>query len=89
MFHRQVRDRAQELRAWSARPEKRKAIRLLAGNYARSKNCFESYGMFERQFRNDYEAADRQRGITGENLLQRLECRLDTVAYRMVWCISF
>jgi small subunit ribosomal protein S4 len=39
--------------------------------------------MLERQFRNDYEAADRQRGITGENLLQRLECRLDTVAYRM------
>ena len=41
------------------------------------------YGMLERQFRNDYEAADRQRGITGENLLQILECRLDTVSYRM------
>jgi small subunit ribosomal protein S4 len=41
------------------------------------------YGMLERQFRNDYELADRQRGITGENLLQLLECRLDTVSYRM------
>lgn len=41
------------------------------------------YGVLERQFRNSYESADRQRGITGENLLQLLECRLDTVSYRM------
>ena len=41
------------------------------------------YGMLERQFRNNYELADRQRGITGENLPQLLECRLDTVSYRM------
>ncbi|MDN5835980.1 MAG: 30S ribosomal protein S4 [Nitrosospira sp.] len=41
------------------------------------------YGILERQFRNNYELADRQRGITGENLLQLLECRLDTVSYRM------
>jgi small subunit ribosomal protein S4 len=41
------------------------------------------YGILERQFRNNYELADKQRGITGENLLQLLECRLDTVSYRM------
>ena len=41
------------------------------------------YGILERQFRNNYELADRQRGVTGENLLQLLECRLDTVSYRM------
>jgi small subunit ribosomal protein S4 len=41
------------------------------------------YGILERQFRNNYELADRQRGITGENLLQILECRLDSVSYRM------
>lgn len=41
------------------------------------------YGMLERQFRNNYEDADRARGITGENLLQILESRLDTVSYRM------
>ena len=41
------------------------------------------YGILERQFRNNYKLADRQRGITGENLLQLLECRLDTVSYRM------
>lgn len=41
------------------------------------------YGLLERQFRNNYETADRARGITGENLLQILESRLDTVSYRM------
>ncbi|SOD40990.1 30S ribosomal protein S4 [Nitrosovibrio sp. Nv4] len=41
------------------------------------------YGILERQFRNNYELADKRRGITGENLLQLLECRLDTVSYRM------
>lgn len=41
------------------------------------------YGMLERQFRNNYQEAERHKGITGENLLQILECRLDTVSYRM------
>ncbi len=41
------------------------------------------YGVLERQFRNGYESAERQPGITGESLLQLLECRLDTVSYRM------
>ena len=40
------------------------------------------YGVLERQFRNYYEEATRQRGKTGENLLQILECRLDNVVYR-------
>ena len=41
------------------------------------------YGVLERQFRNYYKEAARQRGATGENLLQLLECRLDNVCYRM------
>src|SRR4249919_3619164 len=41
------------------------------------------YGVLERQFRRVYAEADRRKGITGENLLQILESRLDTVAYRM------
>lgn len=41
------------------------------------------YGVLESQFRSYYAEADRQKGITGENLLQLLECRLDNVAYRM------
>src|SRR5690606_19492600 len=41
------------------------------------------YGVLERQFRKVYHEAERRKGITGENLLQILESRLDTVAYRM------
>ena len=40
------------------------------------------YGVLEDQFRRYFEAAERQRGITGETLLQLLERRLDNVAYR-------
>ena len=41
------------------------------------------YGLLERQFRKVYHAAEQAKGITGESLLQLLESRLDTVAYRM------
>jgi small subunit ribosomal protein S4 len=41
------------------------------------------YGVLERQFRNYYKEAERLRGVTGENLLQLLESRLDNVVYRM------
>jgi small subunit ribosomal protein S4 len=41
------------------------------------------YGILERQFRNYYQKAAQQKGATGENLLQILECRLDNVVYRM------
>ncbi|MGH7441787.1 MAG: 30S ribosomal protein S4, partial [bacterium] len=41
------------------------------------------YGVLERQFRRFFKASERQRGITGENLLAMLERRLDNVAYRM------
>lgn len=41
------------------------------------------YGVLERQFRGYYKEAARQKGATGENLLQLLESRLDNVVYRM------
>lgn len=41
------------------------------------------YGILERQFRGYYAAAARNKGVTGEALLQGLESRLDNVAYRM------
>lgn len=41
------------------------------------------YGVLERQFRRYFYTADRKKGITGENLLQLLETRLDNVVYRM------
>lgn len=41
------------------------------------------YGILERQFRRIFASAEGRKGQTGENLLQLLEARLDTVAYRM------
>ena len=41
------------------------------------------YGILERQFRNLFSKASRKDGITGENLLQLLESRLDNVVYRL------
>lgn len=41
------------------------------------------YGLLERQFRQNYQEASRRKDVTGEALLQILESRLDTVAYRM------
>ena len=41
------------------------------------------YGVQEKQFYRTYEAAARLGGITGENLLKLLECRLDNVVYRL------
>ena len=39
------------------------------------------YGLLERQFRRVFEAAKRERGVTGERFLQLLETRLDSVVY--------
>ena len=41
------------------------------------------YGVLEKQFRNYYKKADKMNGITGENLLQLLETRLDNVVFRL------
>ncbi|MBX3641106.1 MAG: 30S ribosomal protein S4 [Nitrosomonas sp.] len=41
------------------------------------------YGLLERQFRNLYKKADKHKGITGENLLQMLESRLDNIVFLM------
>ena len=42
-----------------------------------------SYGILEKQFRRFFGAAERQAGITGENLLVLLERRLDNIVYRL------
>ncbi|MCX6856492.1 MAG: 30S ribosomal protein S4 [Verrucomicrobia bacterium] len=41
------------------------------------------YGVLEKQFRRFFAEAQRRKGVTGENLLQMLELRLDNVVYRM------
>ena len=42
-----------------------------------------TYGVLERQFRNMFDKAAKADGITGEVLLQNLECRLDNVVFRL------
>lgn len=42
-----------------------------------------SYGLLENQFRNTYKKAALERGVTGENMLARLETRLDKTVYRL------
>jgi small subunit ribosomal protein S4 len=46
------------------------------------------YGVLERQFRGYFATAERQRGITGENLLVLLERRLDNIVFRLGLCSS-
>lgn len=46
------------------------------------------YGLLERQFRGYFRKAERQKGVTGENLLRLLECRLDNVVYRLGFATS-
>ena len=47
-----------------------------------------TYGILETQFRNYFKEADRQRGITGENLLVMLERRLDNIVYSLGFASS-
>ncbi len=46
------------------------------------------YGMLEGQFRKYFFNAERLKGVTGENLLRLLECRLDNVIYRLGFASS-
>lgn len=46
------------------------------------------YGILETQFRKYFEMADKQPGITGDNLLRLLESRLDNVVYRLGFAAS-
>lgn len=46
------------------------------------------YNLLEKQFRGYFKAADRKKGVTGENLLQLLESRLDNMVYRLGFASS-
>ncbi|HZY66671.1 MAG: 30S ribosomal protein S4 [Actinomycetota bacterium] len=46
------------------------------------------YGVSEKQFRHAYEEAARTQGVTGENLLRRMELRVDNVVFRMGFATS-
>ena len=47
-----------------------------------------TYGVLERQFKNYYKEAERQAGVTGENLMRLLERRLDNIMYRLGFAAS-
>jgi small subunit ribosomal protein S4 len=63
-----------------------------ASDYARQlrakQKARREYGMYERQFRRYYGIAQRRRGLTGLNLLQILETRMDNVVYRMGYAVN-
>ncbi|MGH7391610.1 MAG: 30S ribosomal protein S4 [Candidatus Rokuibacteriota bacterium] len=46
------------------------------------------YGVLEQQFRRYFESAEREKGVTGENLLRLLELRLDNVVHRLGFAAS-
>jgi small subunit ribosomal protein S4 len=46
------------------------------------------YGVVEGQFRRYFHEAEREKGVTGENLLRLLECRLDNVVHRLGFAAS-
>ena len=46
------------------------------------------YGILEQQFRRYFESAEREKGVTGANLLTLLELRLDNVVYRLGFAAS-
>ena len=46
------------------------------------------YGVLEKQFEHYYEMASKKAGVTGDNLMQILETRLDNVVYRLGFAVS-
>lgn len=65
------------------RPSRRRRISERGLQLAEKQKARHSYGILERQFRKLFAQAERQSGITGENLLVLLERRLDNVVYRL------
>ena len=62
---------------------KRKKYRSTGQQLSEKQKAKATYGLLEKQFSRTYEQAARMGGITGENLLKLLECRLDNVVYRL------
>jgi len=63
--------------------DRRRRLSDYGGQLREKQKVRRIYGVMEKQFRNYYKAAAKTKGATGENLLQLLERRLDSVAYRM------
>jgi len=66
----------------------RKKMTEYSGQLREKQKLKRIYGMLEQQFRRSFAQAERQLGITGENLLLLLERRLDNMVYRMGFATS-
>jgi small subunit ribosomal protein S4 len=62
---------------------KRKKVSEYGTQLSEKQKAKSTYGVLEKQFHKTFEEAARMGGITGENLLRLLECRLDNVVYRL------
>ena len=62
---------------------KRKKVSEYGTQLSEKQKAKMTYGLLERQFHKTFEEVARMGGITGENLLKLLECRLDNVVYRL------
>ncbi len=62
---------------------KRKKVSEYGTQLSEKQKAKAIYGVQEKQFRKTFEEAARVGGITGENLLKLLECRLDNVVFRL------
>jgi len=62
---------------------RRRKVSEYGAQLAEKQKAKYTYGVLERQFRNLFDKAAKASGITGELLLQALECRLDNVVYRL------
>lgn len=63
--------------------QRRKKLSDYALQLREKQKTKETYGVLENQFKRYFYMADKKKGITGSNLLQLLECRLDNVVYRL------
>jgi small subunit ribosomal protein S4 len=66
-----------------AQPQRRRRVSEWGTQLREKQKMRQTYGVLERQFRNYFASARNMPGITGSNLLQLLERRLDNVAYRV------
>ena len=63
--------------------KKRKKVSEYGTQLSEKQKAKYTYGILERQFAKTFVSAQRMHGVTGENLLQLVEARLDNVVYRL------
>ena len=68
--------------------KKRKTLGEYALQLKEKQKAKYTYGLLEKQFRKTFDEASRRKGVTGENLIQLLEARLDNTVYRLGISVS-